>query len=331
MNTTLNAGRMPPPLPQNAPAYARPPRNQIPLIAGLSVIIVLALVAVVVLLRIGRDDPPADASPAAGTTPATTPATADPPAAEPRPQAETIDALLDRSFASRNKLNGAIDRVTRCTGLAGALKDLQTVGEDRRSQIAEVQEADLSALPNGDSIRSTLATALQHSLDADAAYVRWAEPAVSGGCANTAARKAAFAQGRSESDEAGVAKEAFLAEWNPVATRLGLAPGRGRRSSRTLERPLGGDDRADRGGRLDHRTGAAGALGELPQTGLHPAPGLRCAVADLALDRGDLRPGVRDPGAGRGSRRAGRGPGRPARRSCAGCWCSRRRNSGCRR
>lgn len=223
-NTTLNAGRMPPPLPQNAPAYARPPRNQIPLIAGLSVIIVLALVAVVVLLRIGRDDPPADASPAAGTTPATTPATADPPAADPRPQAETIDALLDRSFASRNKLNGAIDRVTRCTGLAGALKDLQTVGAERRSQIAEVQEADLSALPNGDSIRSTLATALQHSLDADAAYVRWAEPALSGGCANTAARKAAFAKGRSESDEAGVAKEAFLAEWNPVATRLGLAP-----------------------------------------------------------------------------------------------------------
>jgi len=230
-NTTLGTPPPlvpPPPLPPTFPAYPRPPRNQLPLIAGLSVVILIALVVAVVIYRNGQPQPPAAAPAPAGTTPATTPATTTPaagpaPASDPLPQAETIDALLDRSIASRNKLNSAIDRVSRCTGLSGALDDMRSVGEERRAQIAEVREADLSALANGESIRSTLVTALQHSLDADQAYVEWAEPTVSGGCADTGSRRAAFAKGRSASDEAGAAKEAFLAEWNPTATQLGLA------------------------------------------------------------------------------------------------------------
>jgi hypothetical protein len=241
-NTALGAA--PPPMPPSTPypmptgsaaGYDRPPRNRLALIAGLSVVLLIAVI--VVVYRAGRSDPPA---PATIGTAATEPATGLPaepiaeptavtttepvaePAADPVPQAQAIDAVLDRSGASRDKLNSAIDRVGRCTGLSGAVDDLRGVGDERRTQLAEVRDADLSAVPDGESLRGKLITALQYSLDADAAYVQWAEPTLSGGCAGTAGRKAAYARGRSASDNAGTAKQSFLAAWNPIATRLGL-------------------------------------------------------------------------------------------------------------
>ncbi len=151
------------------------------------------------------------------TTPAEPTVTAD-----PRQQAGVIDAVLARSGASRDKLNSAIERIGGCRDLAGALADMREVGDERNAQLTEVRAAELSAVPNGETIRSTLAAALQHSLDADVAYVQWAEPTVSAGCANNAARRSAYARGQAASGRAGTAKEAFLAQWNPVATGLGL-------------------------------------------------------------------------------------------------------------
>nr|WP_296075172.1 hypothetical protein [uncultured Actinoplanes sp.] len=163
-------------------------------------------------------------------TPPITDPTTDPaptPTADRLAQAAVIDALLDRSVASRNRLNQAIDRVNRCTDLDGALTDMQTVGEERRAQLSEVASADLSALPEGEELRRELSTALQHSLQADEAYVRWTQPTLSEGCGSTAARSAARRDGRSASDQAGAAKVVFLARWNPIAAEMGL-PARSR-------------------------------------------------------------------------------------------------------
>jgi hypothetical protein len=217
-----------------------PPPDRRPLIAGLALVVLLALA--VVVYRVTRPDPP-EATTTGGAPAVTTTddpaATADPastvtgpngePTSDPLPQVQAIDALLDRSKASRDKLNSAIDRIGRCTDLDGAVDDMRTVGQERQAQIAEVQDADLSALSTGESLRSGLITALRFSLQADAAYVQWAAPTLSGGCANTAARRSAFAQGRSASDQAGAAKQSFLAAWNPVATSLGL-PARDRQN-----------------------------------------------------------------------------------------------------
>ena len=208
--------------------------------AGVSVVVLILLVVGLVVSRDRTPEPTA-----ADTTPAPTAATADPTdptdptatptatsepttptttagPADPRQQAEVIDAVLDRSGSSRTKLNSAIERIGGCRDLTGALADMREVGEERRTQMNEVGAADLSALSNGESLRSTLVTALRHSLDADAAFVQWAEPTVSEGCANTAARRSAYSRGQAASTRAGSAKEAFLAQWNPVATGLGL-------------------------------------------------------------------------------------------------------------
>ena len=216
------------PEPPTGVTYApRRPSRLVPLLSALSIVVSLLVIGVVVY-RDRQEERPA-AAPVitqSATTPTPPPAppttTVAAPAVDPRPQAAVIDGLLDRSGASRDKLNGAIDRVGRCTGVGGALADLREVGDERRAQLAEVREADLSALAAGEQLRSGLVTALQHSLDADEAYVDWAAPAVTGGCGEGGSRRAAFERGRAASDRAGAAKETFLAAWNPVARQWGL-------------------------------------------------------------------------------------------------------------
>jgi hypothetical protein len=99
---------------------------------------------------------------------------------------------------------------------------MRAVGDERRAQLAAIGSADLSALANGESMRTMWTAALQLALDADVAYVAWAEPTLTDGCRSTGSRAAAYQRGRTASDRAGGAKNRFLAEWNPVARSVGL-------------------------------------------------------------------------------------------------------------
>jgi hypothetical protein len=141
---------------------------------------------------------------------------------DPQSQAAAVDSLLDDSTASRRKLNEGIDLVNRCTRLSRAVSDLREVGIERRAQLDSLQSMDLSALPDGERIRSTLSDALRNSIDADAAFVRWAEGAQGNGCQPSGQRSADYADGRRLSTQARAAKVAFLAIWNPVASVNGL-------------------------------------------------------------------------------------------------------------
>jgi hypothetical protein len=191
---------------------------------ALGTIALLSLSVVVVLLVRGRADPAA--APPAGATVASPPAASQPAVARPagsaRQQAAKIDSLLDRSVTSRTKLNNAIDRVRRCTGLAGALSDMRAVGDERTKQLADLAAADVSALTDGTTIQATLKSALGYALAADQQFVAWAEP-TSGGCGDTAARTAAWEGGQTASKQAQAAKKKFVAAWNPVAVPLGFA------------------------------------------------------------------------------------------------------------
>jgi hypothetical protein len=228
-NATLSAA----PAPGYASAPAPPPPrdrggNRILLVLlALGTVALLSLSAVVVYLVRGRPDPEPPATittttAVVTTQPAPDPTTTAPAAASPREQAEVIDGLLDRSVASRAKLNAAIDKVRRCSGVPGALADMRTVGEERTRQIADVEAADLSGVDNGAAVKSTLKSALGFALAADQHFVTWAEPAATGGCADSPTRDAAWERGQSASKQAQAAKKQFVAVWNPVAGRLGL-------------------------------------------------------------------------------------------------------------
>ena len=200
------------PAPQSSPPGRRFPI--VPVLVGLAVLLLAGVIAVGVLLA--RDHKPSVPAAGRGTAPATT--TAAPTARE---QAEVIDKLLDESTASRDKLNKAIERVSRCTQLDAALADMRAVGDERRRQIAAIDAADVSAIDSG-SLRSSLKSAFQAALGADQQFVAWAAPTVSGGCGDTAARTAAWNRAQAFSKQAQAAKKKFLALWNPVAKPLGF-------------------------------------------------------------------------------------------------------------
>jgi hypothetical protein len=143
-------------------------------------------------------------------------------ATTPKQQAEVINKLLDRSVASRTKLNKAIDKVNRCTDLSQALADMQRVGVERTREIADTDAAEVSGLANGEKVRSTLKSALGFALAADQHFVAWARPTVAGGCADTAARQAAWEAGQASSQQAQAAKQQLVDVWNPVAAKLGF-------------------------------------------------------------------------------------------------------------
>jgi hypothetical protein len=223
--------------PVEAPAYRAAPARQgrLPLFAAAAAVLLIAAVVAAIIVYRGQGVPPTRVLPGPGPTlPATAepnqPATVTPESTQPatqgpsaHDQAVVIDRLLGRSVASRRKLNAAIDLVNRCTALGAALARMRDVGNERQQQLDAVGSADVSALPNGDQLRAALGDALRNALAADQAYVSWTAPTVSGGCANTARRRTAFAQGRAASDQAQAAKKNFLAIWNPIAAQYGLA------------------------------------------------------------------------------------------------------------
>jgi len=207
-----------------------PPRRRSPLLFPvLAAGVILLLAAGVLVMRPGKPDNQVAAPAATTAYPATAAAVTSPaadpttkPAASPQDQAEVFDKLLNRSAASRAKLNQAIANVNRCTRLDVALARMRAVGDERTQQIAAVDAADVSALAGGETLRSTLKVALSNALAADREFVAWATPAVTGGCGNTTARKAAWNRGQAASKKAQAAKKQFVAAWNPVAVPLGF-------------------------------------------------------------------------------------------------------------
>ncbi|GIF25393.1 hypothetical protein BJ973_003670 [Actinoplanes tereljensis] len=215
----------PPPTPQFAPPLPPAPRSGpstgvLLSLLGLGMVALLSLALVVVIVARGRPDKPVAAAQPTVAPPATTAAAAK---GSARDQAAAIDALLDRSAASRAKLNSAIERVQRCKDVPAALTDMRTVGDERTKQIADTEATDVSALDNGEAVRSTLRAALGFALAADAHFVSWAEPAATGDCKDTTARNAAWQRGQASSKQAQGAKKQFIAVWNPIAGPLGLA------------------------------------------------------------------------------------------------------------
>ena len=205
-------------------------------IAGLAVVVILlSVTGVGVLVYINGDDADGgtggqagNALPLAEPTGSTPSPTALPPApteasgGSAQDQAAALDGVLDASVLSRRKLNQSIDKVRRCTQLSLAVSDMRAAGDERRAQLSTVDSVAVDQLPNGERLRSTLHTALDNALQADGAYLDWAEATPAKGCGDTAERRAAFGRGEAASARAGAAKTDFLRLWNPIATDLGL-------------------------------------------------------------------------------------------------------------
>ncbi|WP_426504847.1 hypothetical protein ACPPVO_45350 [Dactylosporangium sp. McL0621] len=202
------------PIPAAEPVVSlrRRPRVLWQIMGAVVALLVVGTVVAVVELTGGNPQGP----PIAGVT-TVTPTRGS--AADPRTQAAAVDALLDAGISSRTKLNAAIDLVNNCTLLERAIGDMQTVGSERQSQIDSVSRFDLSAIPEGEQVRSMLKEALGYSLAADRSFVSWGQARQSSECGGG---QADYEEAQRQTLNSGAAKTRFVDVWNPVASRYGL-------------------------------------------------------------------------------------------------------------
>ncbi|WP_432830430.1 hypothetical protein [Dactylosporangium sp. CA-092794] len=219
------------------PGYYQPlkpnrSRVLLPLTVIVVVLVIASTVIAVVKLTGGGGGAPVAQGSSTGGVATTAPVKGDggasgPPApttngavADPKAQAAAVDAVLDGSISSRTKLNAAIDLVNKCTLIEKAIADMQTVGTERQSQIDSVTRFDLSAIPEGEQLRSMLKEALGFSLAADRSFVPWGQAQQASGCSGGGQDN--YDEAQRQSKNASDAKNRFLGVWNPVASRYGL-------------------------------------------------------------------------------------------------------------
>jgi hypothetical protein len=219
--TVVEAGRhLPPP---ETPAPWRPPpepkRRIAPLLIGAwAIVMVAAVVAVgIALWPTGSGSPQGEVSPQTAATVATSAAASSSSQdTGATAQATEVNSVLDDMSGSRSELGAALADAEQCSALAGALPTIQKVVGERERQLAEAKALDVGALDSGDRLKDALTRSLQASLDADRAYLKWADNAQ--GCSGGTPTDSDYERGNSISEnEATPAKEEFLSLWTPIA------------------------------------------------------------------------------------------------------------------
>lgn len=199
-----------------APRKGKPSRG---LLIGVGVLVAAAVLAVAYVMWPSGGQ---KGSPAANKTHSAPSSTGKTTAAHA--QAVAVNKILEASSTSRGQLNGAIGRARKCEGLAAAVATMQKVAQDRQDQLNQANALQVGALKNGAKIKSTLAHAITISLNADQAFLKWAQE--SQGCQGQPKPNADKKQGERLSVQAGPAKREFARYWTPVAKAQNL-PARG--------------------------------------------------------------------------------------------------------
>jgi hypothetical protein len=136
-------------------------------------------------------------------------------------QAAAVNSLLSSSAAARAALQHAVSQADSCTGVPAAVSQIQNVVNKRMAEYNQAAALSTSALANGTVLKSDLIAALRDSLNADKDYLSWARQQLNPGC-TPGAKSNTFTAADLADQQAGVAKEAFLRMWNPIAAKYGI-------------------------------------------------------------------------------------------------------------
>jgi serine/threonine protein kinase len=187
-------------------------------LAAAALVVVGAVVAVGVALSGGS-------SPAAkpqGSAPSASSAPPSPSAATlASRQTAAVNTLLGSSGATRKTLQGAVSDAGHCTNLPSAISRIQRVVNQRSTEYHQAQALTTAAIPGGTTVKSDLTAALRSSLNADRAYLTWAQQQQTNGCVPTS-QSSAYSAATTAGAEADAAKRAFVRVWNPVAAKYGV-------------------------------------------------------------------------------------------------------------
>ncbi|HEY2551109.1 MAG TPA: zinc ribbon domain-containing protein [Streptosporangiaceae bacterium] len=138
-------------------------------------------------------------------------------------QLARLSGLLQQSHAARS-------RVVRATAGVGGCSMDPTAGiglmnqsiRQRQKVLGQLRSSSTSAIPGGGGLVSDLQQVLRHSVAADRDFIGWMqEIQAHGKCPVNTRRSTSYQAGLAASGQADRAKSAFLARWNPLASKFG--------------------------------------------------------------------------------------------------------------
>jgi hypothetical protein len=139
-----------------------------------------------------------------------------------RQAATSLAGMLARSGSDRTAIVNAVNDVNGCgPNLAADPGVFQQAASSRRSLLAS-----LASLPGRGTLPPALITDLtnawQASIAADDDFARWADDEIAKGCVANDTSDPGYQAATTPDNEATAAKQAFVAQWNPLAAGYGL-------------------------------------------------------------------------------------------------------------
>jgi hypothetical protein len=134
----------------------------------------------------------------------------------------TLGSYLARSASARSTVQPAITGVQQCSeSPARGEATLQQAINTRQDILNALPTLSVSGLPNGSQLISTLTTVMQDSIAADKDYQDWMRDFASSGsrCGSDPSQDQNYAAAVNVSGQATIAKNAFVAIWDPMAPR----------------------------------------------------------------------------------------------------------------
>jgi hypothetical protein len=135
-------------------------------------------------------------------------------------QAAAVNQILKSGKTARGHLPS---RLRTCDDVSAGVRGFQQVVRDRQQELSQSKGLKVDRLPDGSRLRQSMIAAYQSSLDADQAYLAWAQDVQEQGCGGKIAPLTAhYKKAISANDKAGPAKRQVVALWKPIAGDQGL-------------------------------------------------------------------------------------------------------------
>jgi hypothetical protein len=131
-------------------------------------------------------------------------------------QAAAVNQVLKSGKAARGHLPS---RLKTCDDVSAGVSGFQQVVRDRQQELSQSKGLKVDRLRDGSRLRRSMIDAYQSSLDADQAYLAWAQDVRAKGCGGKIAPLTAhYKRAISANGKAGPAKRQVVALWKPIAS-----------------------------------------------------------------------------------------------------------------
>jgi len=135
-------------------------------------------------------------------------------------QAAAVNQVLKSGKTARGHLP---TRLRTCDDVSAGVPGFQQVVRDRQQELSQSRELKVDQLQDGPRLRRSMILAYQSSLQADQAYLAWAQEVQARGCGDRIAPLTAhYRAAISANDKAGPAKRQVAGLWRPIASSHGL-------------------------------------------------------------------------------------------------------------